>query len=82
MQVKEDADHNSFLSLVIELASGVEANNNIQKSIASSIKSQLLRLNSEFANYVPSAFQHPQVILLPLGDPDYFPLGVKHRYSR
>jgi phenylacetate-CoA ligase len=24
----------------------------------------------------------PQITLLPAGDPDYFPRGVKHRYTR
>jgi phenylacetate-CoA ligase len=41
-----------------------------------------LRLNSEFAHYVPSEYQVPQVELAPMGDPEYFPIGVKHRYTR
>ena len=43
---------------------------------------QLRRLNSEFAHYVPPEYQAPQITLLPAGDPDYFPPGVKHRYTR
>ena len=43
---------------------------------------QLLRLNSEFANYVPAGTSAPHVELRPAGDPDYFPRGVKHRYTR
>jgi phenylacetate-CoA ligase len=42
----------------------------------------LLRLNSEFAHYVPADRQRPRVELAPLGDPTYFPIGVKHRYTR
>ena len=42
----------------------------------------LLRLNSEFANYVPPSYQMPQITLKLTGDPEYFPLGVKHRYTR
>jgi phenylacetate-CoA ligase len=42
----------------------------------------LRRLNSEFAHYVPAGDQQPQVTLLPAGDPEYFPRGVKHRYTR
>jgi phenylacetate-CoA ligase len=53
-----------------------------REAIASSILSQLLRLNSEFANYVPAEYQLPQVTLAPMGDPEYFPIGVKHRYTR
>ena len=51
-------------------------------TIAESIKTQLLRLNSEFANYTPPERQWPQVTLHTFADPDYFPVGVKHRYSR
>ncbi|MEW6491985.1 MAG: phenylacetate--CoA ligase family protein [Cyanobacteriota bacterium] len=82
LQVKEDADQNRFLSVVVELAPGVEASEEKQNAIASSIVSQLLRLNSEFANYVPKQYQLPQVELAPTDDPEYFPVGVKHRYTR
>jgi phenylacetate-CoA ligase len=82
LQVKEDADKNRFLSVVVELAPGVEGSEEKRDAIASSILSQLLRLNSEFANYVPAEYQMPQVMLAPMGDPEYFPIGVKHRYTR
>ncbi len=82
LQVKEDADKNRFLSVVVELAPGVEGSEKKKEAIASSILSQLLRLNSEFANYVPAEYQMPQVALTPTGDPEYFPIGVKHRYTR
>ncbi len=82
LQVKEDADKNRFLSVVVELAPGVEGSEEKREAIATSIQSQLLRLNSEFANYVPPEYQMPQVALAPTGDPEYFPIGVKHRYTR
>lgn len=82
LQVKEDADQNRLLSVVVELAPGVEASVDKRDAIASSILSELLRLNSEFANYVPKEYQMPQVALTPTGDPEYFPIGVKHRYTR
>ncbi len=82
LQVLEDADKNRFLSVVVELAPQVESSEEKRQAIASSILSQLKRLNSEFANYVPPEYQMPQVILTPLGDPEYFPIGVKHRYTR
>ncbi|MDZ7955944.1 phenylacetate--CoA ligase family protein [Nostoc sp. DedQUE09] len=82
LQVKEDADKNRFLSVVVELAVGVEGSEDRREAIASSILSQLLRLNSEFANYVPAEYQTPQVTLAPMGDFEYFPIGVKHRYTR
>lgn len=82
LQVKEDADKNRILSIVVELAPGVESSEEKKEAIASSILYQLKRLNSEFANYVPPEYQMPQVSLLPTGDAEYFPIGVKHRYTR
>lgn len=82
LQVKEDDDRNKFLSVVVELAPGVEGDEEKKNAIASSILSQLQRLNSEFANYVPLEYQMPQVALALTADPEYFPIGVKHRYTR
>jgi phenylacetate-CoA ligase len=42
LQVKEDADKNRFLSVVVELAPGVEGSEDQRLAIASSILSQLL----------------------------------------
>ncbi|BAZ33242.1 hypothetical protein NIES4074_57520 [Cylindrospermum sp. NIES-4074] len=82
LQVKEDADKNRFLSIVVELAPGVENSEDKRETITSSILAQLLRLNSEFANYVPPEYQTPQVALTLTGNAEYFPIGVKHRYTR
>lgn len=82
MEVRSDADGSEFLHIVVELLPKVAADNYKQAAVAASIKAQLLRLNSEFANYVPAAKQLPLVALLPFGDPGYFPAGVKHRYTR
>ena len=82
LQVREDADQNRFLSVIVELAPGAEPNEERQLQIAHSIQFHLLRLNSEFANYVPPEYRTPQVDLALTGDPEYFPVGVKHRYTR
>jgi phenylacetate-CoA ligase len=82
LQVQEDADHNRFLSVVVELAPGVEGSEDQGETIAVSILTQLLRLNGEFANYVPPEYQLPRVVLAATGDAEYFPVGVKHRYTR
>jgi phenylacetate-CoA ligase len=82
MQVLDNRDFNRFLSVVVELAPGIQADEDKVQAITQSILQQLQRLNSEFANYVPPEYQRPQVILKPMGDPDYFPLGVKHSYTR
>ncbi|MGR8978470.1 MAG: phenylacetate--CoA ligase family protein [Gammaproteobacteria bacterium] len=82
MEVRSDEAGSEFLSIAVELLPKVAADAEKQTAIALSIRSQLLRLNSEFANYVPAAKQLPHVELLPFGDPGYFPVGVKHRYTR
>ncbi|WP_414574860.1 phenylacetate--CoA ligase family protein [Anabaena sp. CCY 9402-a] len=82
LQVKEDTDKNRFLSVVVELATDVEGSEDKRQTIATSILTQLLRLNGEFANYVPKEYQTPQITLAPMGDREYFPIGVKHRYTR
>jgi phenylacetate-CoA ligase len=82
MQIQEDADQNRFLSVVVELAPEIEASAEKKEAVEDSILTQLKRLNSEFANYVPQEYQTPQVELLPMGDAEYFPQGVKHRYTR
>jgi phenylacetate-CoA ligase len=82
LQVKDDADCNRFLSVAVELAPGVLADDEKQRVISGSILSHLLRLNSEFAHYVPEEYRAPQVTLIATGDEEYFPVGVKHRYTR
>jgi len=71
-----------YLSIAIELLPNVSAAEVDQPKLIESIVRELKRLNSEFANYVPETYQTPQVSLHPFGDPDYFPVGIKHRYTR
>jgi phenylacetate-coenzyme A ligase PaaK-like adenylate-forming protein len=82
MQAREDADRNRYLSIVVELGPGVSASVDKVQTIADSVVRHVLRLNSEFAHYVPPERQRPRIELAPHGDPDYFPIGVKHRYTR
>lgn len=82
MEVRSDRDGGEFLHIAVEMLPAVASAAGKEAAIAASIRAQLLRLNSEFANYVPAAKQVPQIELLPFGDPDYFPVGVKHRYTR
>ncbi|SDY71606.1 phenylacetate--CoA ligase family protein [Nitrosomonas sp. Nm33] len=82
MEIRSDEEGEEFLHITIELLPDITAETGKETTIASSIRAQLLRLNSEFANYVPAAKQLPQIKLLPFGDPGYFPIGIKHRYTR
>ncbi|WP_242547678.1 phenylacetate--CoA ligase family protein [Amycolatopsis sp. MtRt-6] len=75
----EDADRDRRLRVTVETAPGATAD---AGRIADAVRAELVRLNSEFAHYVPPERQLPDVVLRPAGDPEYFPVGVKHRYTR
>jgi len=82
LDVVSDADEEQHLRVVVELAPGETAEPARQAQVADAIVAELRHLNSEFANYVPDAYQRPLVELRPTGDPADFPAGVKHRYTR
>src|ERR1022692_1107370 len=82
LEVTEDADQNPHLAVTAELAPGQDDSPGRQLLAAESIRAHLIRLNSEFAHYVPADYQTPRITLLPAGHPRYFPPGVKHRYTR
>jgi phenylacetate-CoA ligase len=82
MQIVADADHDDHLAIAVELAPGDPGGPALEDRIARSILTHLRRLDPEFAAYVPEARQRPRVTLHAQGDPEYFPIGVKHRYSR
>jgi len=82
LQVVESADRNEALSIVVELLPGVHGDDDKRAMITEAIVQQLRRLNSEFVNYVPVEYQRPLIILKNHGDPQWFPVGVKHRYTR
>ena len=44
--------------------------------------SHIMNINGEFRTYVPEGRQTPVVELRSFGDPEVFPVGVKHRYTR
>src|SRR6185295_10701306 len=84
LEVRETDDRDRELWIAVELsAPGGEAPPGpTADAVAESILAVLVRLNSEFASYVPAARQRPRITLWPTGHPEYFPAGVKHRYSR
>jgi phenylacetate-CoA ligase len=79
LETYEDADRDRRLRVIVELAPEAVGDPDV---LADSIHRQLVRLNSEFAHYVPPERQRPEIVLRPAGDPEYFPIGVKHRYTR
>lgn len=84
LEVETDPQGDAQLAIAVELSpDGLAARGAaLEGLLADAVVAVLLRLNSEFAHYVPSARQRPTVRLLPPGDPTYFPVGVKHRYAR
>jgi len=82
LSTAETADRDRELRVVAELAAGQVASAERAAELADAIRAELRRLNSEFAHYVPDAAQLPVVELRPAGDPEYFPPGAKHRYTR
>jgi phenylacetate-CoA ligase len=82
MQIEHDADQNPSLAIAVELLPGQAASDALAVDVAASIQRELERLNSEFANYAPDSARRPRVRLLAHADPSYFPVGVKHRYTR
>ena len=75
-------DQDKRLAIAVELRPGIEANDALHEAVAESVLFHLKRLNSEFTHYVPAVKQAPIITLKPHGDPEYFPPGVKHRYTR
>jgi phenylacetate-CoA ligase len=82
MEIKQDEQANSIFTIAVELIPGLTKNEDIENAIAFSIYTQLIRLNSEYANYVAPQHQLPHITLYEYGNQEYFPLGVKHRYRR
>jgi len=75
-------DDEPELSLAVELLPGVPTEAASADEIEEAVLAQLLRLNSEFAHYVPARWQRPRVTLHENGDATWFPVGIKHRYTR
>jgi phenylacetate-CoA ligase len=82
LQAREGLDAAPHLAIAVELAPGVTGDEGKGATIARSIQAHLERLNSEFKNYAPAEYRTPRVTLHPTGDPEWFPPGVKHRYTR
>ena len=82
LEVSHDAQQDARLRLTVELARGQEPGDALSSEIAEHVRHHLERLNSEFKSYVPDARRTPDVVLRAFGDAEYFPIGLKHRYTR
>lgn len=76
-----EAGNDVRLKIVIELAPSIKDDLGvIEKLVQDSVLDALVRLNGEYAAYVPFAMQPPLIVLKPYGTPEFFPVGVKHKY--
>ncbi len=82
MEIIESDDKNLRFKITVELAPGEEINDEKSRAIGESILASILRINSEYKNYVPTEYQMPLIELRKAGDSEYFPIGVKHKYVR
>lgn len=82
IEVLHDRDEDASLSLTVELQRDATAPAELCGVLEHAVRTQLERLNSEFLNYVPEHRRTPRVTLRSFGDPEYFPVGIKHRYTR
>jgi phenylacetate-CoA ligase len=82
LEIVTGADENTELALAVELAAHAAPSAALEADIARAVRAELERTNSEFLAYVPSERRTARVRLFPLGHAEYFPLGVKHRYTR
>jgi phenylacetate-CoA ligase len=82
MEVATTTDENTELSLFVELAAHATPSDALASDIARAVRAELERSNGEFLAYAPAERRTPQVSLRSLGDPEFFPIGVKHRYTR
>jgi len=81
LEVWENADHDRMLRVTVELVPDAANTPERTRRVAASIRDELLGRNAEYAYYVSPERQLPHVELRPTGDPDYFPVGVEHRYT-
>jgi hypothetical protein len=70
------------LNVTVELREGVEPPDSLAQDLAAAVERHVCRTNSEFSRYVPAERRRPSLHLMPNGDPDCFPRGVKPRYTR
>jgi phenylacetate-CoA ligase len=82
LETQETDTGDKYLHIAVELLPGIKPETPLSILIAHSVRTQLLRLNSEFAHYTPHERQLPQISLCAFADTEYFPVGVKHRYTR
>lgn len=81
LEVLHDGDK-ARLRVTVELARETEASLTLTDEVRASLETHLLQQNSEYAHYVPAERRNLDVVLKPFADPEDFPAGSKHRFTR
>lgn len=84
MATKNDADHNQFIQINIELKKGLEPSPPLEEEARKYIRESLVKRSSEFAEVSRSrsADRLIQVVLWPNGHPRYFAPGTKQKWAQ
>lgn len=82
MQLAHNAEQDVELEVVVELAPRATPSEELARTLARGVRKHVELQNSEFLNYVPAERRTPRIRLLGFADPEYFPVGVKHRSTR
>ncbi|KXS11379.1 hypothetical protein M427DRAFT_439465 [Gonapodya prolifera JEL478] len=77
----EDEAGDTVVKVIVELAPSHAPSAAFALVVGTSVHASLVRLNSEFAHYVPREKQRPVIELRGYGDKEWFPVGVKHKYT-
>lgn len=83
MATKNDAHHNQFIQINVELQKGVEPSSSLENTALKYIRESLIKRSSEFAEVSRShsADKLIQVVLWPNGHPRYFAPGTKQKWA-
>jgi len=76
----KDSDQNKVLAIAVELAPGIEGDEEKHTAIAAALYYHLRRLNSKLVNMFLMFTKLLMWYYIQLGKPDYFLIGIKHRY--
>ena len=82
MSTKNDAYHNQFLQVNLELQKGLEPTKDLQTKALKQIRQSLIAKSSEFAEVSKSKASGTllQIVLWPNGHPRYFAPGTKQKW--
>lgn len=84
MFTKNDRYLDQFLSINVELKSGISPNKSLSHQVQKAVIGHLRRLNSEYSKIYDEMNHraYPEIVLFRHGEGEYFQPGTKHRWTR